>query len=62
MNLRNDFIDSTMCFCQQLKESRNLVVKTWEARKSMKDILGMRYRKVKPASWHINSDKNLVLR
>ena len=62
MNQRNEFIDSTMYVCQKIKQSRNIEVKPWEARKLMVNSLGMRYRKVRPASLHMNSEKNLVLR
>ena len=62
LNRSDTFIDSVASVNKILKEEHQIDVKEWVVRNTMKEELGMSFKKVKPVSTHSNSDKNRVCR
>ena len=62
MNDDNKIIDSVAMLREVLKDEHQIVSKDREVRSVLRDILEMRYKKIKEVSIYSNSNKNLVLR
>ena len=62
LNEKGSIIDSAAMIAEKLRDDFGMLVKNHEVLKVLKQDLGMSYKKIKPASIHANSPKNLVLR
>ena len=62
MNTSDEVIDSVAMATKHIREQHQLEATEREVASMMRDDLGMRYKKIKAASLHANSVKNLVLR
>ena len=55
-------INSAKWLQQELKTHLDLEVKLHEVKSILKEDLGMKFRKIKKSSLHLNSEQNLILR
>ena len=62
LNSRDTFIDSSEFVQKSLLETHQINVSKEKIKEVMKKDLGMKYRKIKPVSFHANSPQNIILR
>ena len=55
MILEDKIIDSAESVAKRIKEEVDVDIKPWYIRKVMSKSMGMRYRKILKASFHVNS-------
>ena len=56
MMLEDKIIDSAESVGKRIKEEVDVDIKTWYIRKVMSKSMGMSYRKILKASFHVNSN------
>ena len=62
MMLEDKIIDSAESVGKRIKEEVDVDIKPWYIRKVMSKSMGMSYRKILKASFHVNSSQNVILR
>ena len=62
MILEDQIIDSAESVAKRIKEEVDVDIKPWYIRKVMSKSMGMSYRKILKASFHVNSSQNVILR
>ena len=62
MLLEDKIIDSAESVANRIKEEVEVDVKISFVRAVMTKVMGMSYRKIEKASYHVNSNQNVILR
>ena len=62
MLLEDKIIDSAESVANRIKEEVEVDIKPEFVRAVMTKVMGMSYRKIEKASYHVNSNQNVILR
>ena len=62
MILEDKIIDSAERVANRIKEEVEVDIKPEFVRAVMTKVMGMSYRKIEKASYHVNSNQNVILR